>query len=606
MENILRLTERVEIAVEIGESYYREFKSAFEGPPNNKNPRSINEIKYDIAKTLVAFANADGGELFIGIEDNHDVTGVPHKTEQIDDILNAPKDCILKETPIPLKQSAKVNHNGTTVLYFAVNKGSDFVHLTSKGECFQRKDKESVPTSSERIRFEREEKTSIEYDRAFVDIAKITDLDNDLIEQISQHISKLISPEKLLQYLDLAEFDGTSLKLRRAALLLFAKRSNRWHPRLQVRIFKVRGTEEKTGEDFNVTEVGEANGNIFQLISSSWDLLRPHLTDTQFSEDALFRNQIMYPELACREALVNAITHRDYNIEGRGVEVKIFNDRLVITNPGQLLSSISIKDLEALNGAHQSRNTYIARVLREAGHIRELGEGIRRIFDLMKNNDLVKPQLKSENKTFSITLFYKHIYTPEEQLWLDEFEKFNLTREQKTVVRLGVNGRLISAKEIFDNVGIVDEKVYRELIESLKKTGILTTDISQSEIQKQKKKYGGSKKSVPKYKIQLPKTEVISDDDIEEEDRSDYARIYVGNIPYIIEEEKIYEVLGRFGEVVDVIIPRWTGGVRDKQSKGFCFVEFDKRLSANNALNSTSTILIEGRKLRFKEAERVF
>jgi ATP-dependent DNA helicase RecG len=604
MENILRLTERVDIAIEIGESYYREFKSAYEGPPDNKVPRKICEIKYDIAKTLVAFANADGGELFIGIEDNHSIKGVPHNSAQIDEILNAPKDCILKETPIPLKQAAKTNYNGLTVLYFAVNKGSDFVHLTSKGECFQRKDRESVPTSSERIRFEREEKISIEYDRSFVDIAKITDLDNDLLEQISQHISKLISPEKLLQYLDLAEFDGTSLKLRRAALLLFAKRSNRWHPRLQVRIFKVRGTEEKTGEDFNVTEVGEANGNIFQLISSSWDLLRPHLTDTQFSEDALFRNQIMYPELACREALVNAITHRDYNIEGRGVEVKIFNDRLMITNPGQLLSSITINDLEALNGAHQSRNTYIARVLREAGHIRELGEGIRRIFDLMKTNDLVKPQLKSENKTFSITLFYRHIYTPEEQLWLDEFEKFNLTREQKTVVRLGVNGRLISAKEIFDNVGIVDEKVYRELIESLKKTGILTSHISQNEIQKLKKKYGGSKKAVPKYKIQLPKTEIISD--IEEEDRSDYARIYVGNIPYIIEEEKIYEVLGKFGEVVDVIIPRWSGGPRDKQSKGFCFVEFDKRLSANNALNSTSTILIEGRKLRFKEAEKVF
>jgi ATP-dependent DNA helicase RecG len=56
----------------------------------------------------------------------------------------------------------------------------------------------------------------------------------------------------------------------------------KWHPRNQVRIFKVRGKEEKTGKEFNVTEVGEANGNIFELIESSWDLLRPHLTDTKF------------------------------------------------------------------------------------------------------------------------------------------------------------------------------------------------------------------------------------------------------------------------------------------------------------------------------------
>ncbi|MEP3387267.1 MAG: ATP-binding protein, partial [Reichenbachiella sp.] len=535
MDNLLRLAERVEIAIEIGESYYREFKSAFEGPPSKKAPRDLSEIKYDIAKTLVAFANADGGELFVGIEDNHSVSGLPHNQDKITGLLNSPKDCILQDTPVSIKQSSIVEFKGQKVLYFSVNKGSDYVHLTSKGECFQRKDKESVPTASEKIIFEREEKASREYDRAFVDIAKITDLDHDLIDQIAHQISKLISPEKLLQYLDLAEFDGTSLKLRRAALLLFAQRSSKWHPRLQVRILKVDGTEEKTGENFNVTEVGEANGNIFQLIESSWDLLRPHLTDTRFSQDALFKNQIMYPELACREALVNAITHRDYSNEGRGIEVKIFDDRLVIKNPGELLSSVTIEDLKSLTGVHQSRNTYIARVLREAGHIRELGEGIRRIHDLLRSNDMVAPVIGSENKTYSITLFYKYVYSPEEKLWLEEFDNIDLSREQKTVVRLGVNGRLISAKEIFENVGIVDEKVYRELIESLRQMGILTATMSSNEATKFKRKYGGSRKAVPRYQIVKPNTEDV--EQVQEEDRSDYARIYVGNIPYDVKEE---------------------------------------------------------------------
>lgn len=603
MENLLRLKERVEIALEIGESYYREFKSAYEGPPSSKTPRDISEIKYDIAKTLVAFANADGGELFIGVEDNHSITGIPHNQDRINGILNSPKDCILKDTPVPIKQSSIIEYKGEKVVYFSVSKGSDYVHLTSKGECFQRKDKESVPTASEKIRFEREEKESREYDRKFVDIAKITDLNQDLIDQVAYQISKLISPEKLLQYLDLAEFDGTSLKLRRAALLLFAKRSSKWHPRLQVRILKVNGTEEKTGKDFNVTEVGEANGNIFQLIESSWDLLRPHLTDTRFSQDALFKNQIMYPELACREALVNAITHRDYSNEGRGIEVKIFNDRLVIKNPGELLSSITIEDLKSLSGVHQSRNTYVARVLREAGHIRELGEGIRRIHDLLRSNDMVEPVIKSENKTYSITLFYKYVYSPEEKLWLEEFDNLELSREQKTVVRLGVNGRLISAKEIFETVGIVDEKIYRELIESLREFGILTATMSSNEASKFKRKYGGSRKAVPRYQIVKPNTQEI--DQVQEEDRSDYARIYVGNIPYEIKEEQLYLSLEKFGEVVDVIIPRWTGGFRNGQSKGFCFVEFDKRISANNALNSSDPILIDGRKIRLKEADKL-
>lgn len=603
MENILKLSERVEIAIEISESYYREFKSGFEGPPNKKTPRELKEIKYDIAKTLVAFANADGGELFVGIEDDCSVTGVPHKPEKINEILNSPKDCVLKDTPIILKQSAIVEYDGKKVLYFSVSKGVDFVHLTSKGECFQRKDRESVPTASEKIIFERNEKKSREYDREFIDIAKITDLDHELLDKVAGQISKVISAEKLLQYLDLSEFDGYSLKLRRAALLLFAKKSNKWHPRLQVRIFKVKGKEEKTGAEFNVTEVGEANGNIFQLIESSWDLLRPHLTDTKFSEDALFRNQIMYPELACREALVNAITHRDYNSEGRGIEVKIFDDRLTIENPGELLSSVTIKDLESLSGVHQSRNTYIARVLRETGYIRELGEGIRRIYDLMKSNDMVEPQIKSETKSYSITLFYKHVYSPEEQLWLENFEQLTLSREQRTVIRLGVNGRMFSAKEMFETVGIVDEKIYRELLESLRGHKILTTVVTQKEAEKLRRKYGGSKKAVPRFKIDLPSLNSI--ESFAEEDRSDYARIYVGNTPYNVKEEQLYDALGRFGDVVDVIIPKWTTGVHKGESKGFCFVEFDKRISANNALNSTSTILIDGRKLKFQETDKL-
>src|SRR5262249_55548804 len=158
-------------------------------------------------------------------------------------------------------------------------------------------------------------------------------------------------------------------------------------------------------------------------------------------------------------------------------------------------------DLESLSGAHQSRNTYIARVLRETGVIRELGEGIRRIFELMSSNDMVEPRISSEMKSYSITLYYKYVYTKEEQLWLDNFEGLDLSREQKTVVRLGVNGRLISAKEIFETVGIVDERNYRELIESLRKLGIFETSLSQLETTKLRKKYNGSRKAVPRFTI---------------------------------------------------------------------------------------------------------
>ena len=407
MEQLLKLKERVDIAIEIGESHYREFKSAFEGPPDNKKPRDISEVCGDIAKTLVAFANADGGELFIGIEDDNKITGLLYSEDKIKQILKAYESHVLRDTPLPIKKAALIDYNEIKIAYFSVEKGTKYVHLTSKGQCFRRKDRESVPTSSESIRFSRAEEISREYDRQFIDLADIHNLDLQLIESVSQNIFKSMSPEKFLQYLELAEFDGSRLKLRRAALLLFAKNISKWHPRSQVRIFKVKGTEEKTGVDFNVTEIEEINGNIFELIEKSWESLQPCLTETRFSDNALFRTQVIYPELACKEALINAITHRDYSMEGRGIEIRIFDDRLECLSPGKLLSSITIEELEELKGVHQSRNVYIAKVLREYGYVRELGEGIRRIFELMESNDLVRPKLESPNKSFIVTFFNK-------------------------------------------------------------------------------------------------------------------------------------------------------------------------------------------------------
>ena len=117
MENLLRLKERVKIATELGESYYREFKSGYEGPPSAKKPRDSKEICYNVAKELVAFANADGGELFIGIEDNNLVTGLPHTEEKLSAILAASSNYVLKETPLPIKRKNIIDYNGKKVIY---------------------------------------------------------------------------------------------------------------------------------------------------------------------------------------------------------------------------------------------------------------------------------------------------------------------------------------------------------------------------------------------------------------------------------------------------------------------------------------------------------
>ena len=601
---LLRLKERIEIAIELGESHYREFKTALEGRPEAKTPRDLKEIGNDISKTLVAFANADGGELFIGIEDNSTVTGLPFNEEKINIILNAPITHVNKDTPLPLRKAILADYNGLKIAYFSVGKGSKYVHITSKGECFQRKDRESVPTAPDRIRFEREEQVSREYDGKFVELANVSDLDINLVREVAQQISKSMSPEKFLQFLDLAEYGNEKFNLRKSALLLFAKNVSKWHPRSQVRILKVRGVEEKTGENFNVQEITEVSGNIFSLIDESWEALRPHLTETRFTKDALFKTQIIYPEPACREALINAITHRDYSIEGRGIEIRIFDDRLEILSPGKLLTSITIKDLEELKGVHQTRNTYIGRTLREFGYVRELGEGIRRMYELMKSNELIPPKIESPNKSFIVSLFYKHIYSKEEKLWLDSFENFNLSREQKTVVRLGIDGKLISPKQIIESVGIVDIEDYRQLVHSLQVLKILDSEIPKIKAQSLAKSKGISIKSIPRFKIIHPEIQLKNNHGIIKNiDTSAYAKIYVSNLDYGLTEEDLTQFFSKYGDVVDVKIPkdRYTG-----QSKGFGFVEFEEYKTVEKILTDTrdKTISPNGRKIYIQEYKK--
>ncbi|MEZ4985603.1 MAG: ATP-binding protein [Saprospiraceae bacterium] len=258
------------------------------------------------------------------------------------------------------------------------------------------------------------------------------------------------------------------------------------------------------------------------------------------------------------------------------------------------MSKLTIEDLKELKGVHETRNTYIARVLREYGYIRELGEGMRRMFELMKSNELVEPQISSPNKSFIVTLFYKFIYTKEEKAWLDKFKEIELTREQKTVVKLGIDGRLISPKEIFENVGIVDTEKYRVLVESLAKPGILERVVSRQKVSVLAKKDEVSKKSIGIYKVNLPFDWKVETTEAIEKDNSDYAKIFVAGVDWYATEQDIDTLLSQFGAISEIVIPK---NITTGKSRGFAFVEFDKTESAQKALSFEGKLTLRGRKL---------
>ncbi len=501
--NTLALKDRILKTIELSESQFREFKSAYQGPPSAKIPRECKTVAKDISETLVGFANADGGELLVGVEDDGSITGLPFIPKQIDYLLGAPVSGVHRDTPLATPLVKQLELNGQHILYFAVEKSTTGIHQTSDGRCLQRNDRETRPVSAVRLQFERQEQISREYDRQYVEHAAVTDLDLAIVQNVSRATSHM-SPEKCLQYLGLADYSASVLRLRRAALLLFAKDVSRWHPRCQVRVVRVRGTEIKTGRDLNIASDEVETGNILHLLSCAWDRLRPHLVETKLSPDALFREQVMYPEDACREALINAIAHRDYSIEGKNIEILIFDNRMEVHSPGALLSTIDLSEIKRLSGVHESRNALIARVLREVGYVREMGEGMRRIFRLFSDADLVPPDITTIANKFSIILHYKSVFTIEDQHWLTGYKRLRLTRDEMLVALMGKDGQLIAPQKIYDLLGLVDWDIYRELLEQMYSKGVLYNTMSEARKNTFARSKNKSKRDIARLAVRQP------------------------------------------------------------------------------------------------------
>lgn len=508
MDDILLLADKVRNTLILGESHFREFKSAFEGRPDNKKPGLVKHICAYIGEALVSFANADGGAVLIGVEDDGTITGIPHSEESIQMMLNAVHTHIYQGQQLPLNNANKLVLDNKTILYFSVNKGTTMIYQLPDGRCVKRKDKSTIPASVDQIQFERQEIKSREYDSQFVDGANVTDLDIKLLQGIADQYIKGLSVERYLQQIGLAEYAQNGLRLKRAALLLFATDIDKWHPRSQVRFLKVKGNNLEAGEKYNVVSDDTIKGNIFELIIKSWEHLRSYLAyKTEFGSNSQFEQKYIYPEDAVREAILNAIAHRDYSI-ANAIEIYIFNDRMEIKSPGALISTLTISNLYELEGSHESRNSLISKVLRESKLMRELGEGMKRIFSLMNEQELERPELYSNGLWFRVTLSNKTVFSPKELEWLQQFDKYSLTKNQKQIILLGLGDKEISANDIFKalNISNTETEKFTQEVTVLRNLGILEEFRKSSSVanfvKKQKSKGKDiSKKDVPRFKV---------------------------------------------------------------------------------------------------------
>jgi len=129
------------------------------------------------------------------------------------------------------------------------------------------------------------------------------------------------------------------------------------------------------------------------------------------------------------------VAHRDYALEGTPIEVWTFDDRLEMRSPGMLVEPVTIERLQHRERVHASRNPRLVRVLTDMGYMRELGEGVPRMFEVMEREGLKPPEFRIEGgSVFTVILHNSPVYSPDILRWLKQFEGQGLNPNQKRLL----------------------------------------------------------------------------------------------------------------------------------------------------------------------------
>ena len=146
----------------------------------------------------------------------------------------------------------------------------------------------------------------------------------------------------------------------------------------------------------------ELTGPLPRLIESAWNLIWSEMAVSAVVKGLEREEKLEYPQFAVREAIVNAICHRDYRLKGRRTEIRMYSDRLEVISPGGLPGFITVENIK---DEHFSRNPRIVNGLFQWGYIEELGLGIDRMMEVMKQAGHKPPTFDARPYSFAVTLF---------------------------------------------------------------------------------------------------------------------------------------------------------------------------------------------------------
>jgi len=351
-------------------------------------------LKEEIGQAVSAFSNANGGSILIGVSDEGTIIGIDIGRNTLEELVNY----IKRNTDPAIFPSVKIlDVEGKKIIVIEV-KDSAEKPVFFKNHAYKRVSKTTqMVSSSEMRKLAKESGERVYWDERICEEAKVEDIDEEKIRWLLRRaryerrleISPDISVREALERLNLIKNN----KLTSAAILLFGKEPQKFFLQTKLRCARYKGTTPITFIDLKIVE-----GNIIDQVEEAENFVLSHIKKA--AKIVGFERQEVweYPINALREAIVNAICHRDY-VYSSAITIGVFDDRVEITNPGMLPEPLTPEDLKK---THKSipRNPLVANAFFLIKNIEQWGEGtnkktaIRDFKELIKTGFVVKVGVK--------------------------------------------------------------------------------------------------------------------------------------------------------------------------------------------------------------------
>ena len=376
---------------------------------------------HDLAKELVAFLNLEGGVVLLGVEDDGGISGTTRDSleEWVIELCRAK----IEPPVVPLLSWARDAAPGRNVLAVRVPLGPDkpyarvhdnrrtyYIRVGGTSREASREELERMYQASGRLRYGLKPAPGAGLDA--LDLRRLRDYLTRVLGGDAPAEDDPSGWEALLRNLELMTESAGARVATVDGLLLFGKAPERHLPQSGVRAICYPGAEPayatRADEDLRgpLAPLGAADGSIVEggLVDQAWDFVRRNTMPTARLEGARRIDGWEYPESVIREALVNALVHRDYGIAGADVMLAIYADRLEIQSPGRLPNTVTVEGMKA--GVRYARNQTLVNVMRDYGYVEARGMGVRnRIVPGMRAHNGTEPDLIEEEHRFTVRLW---------------------------------------------------------------------------------------------------------------------------------------------------------------------------------------------------------